>query len=649
MFSSKRNLILLLIGITFLAYFSSLGNPFIWDDEQFITSNQYVQRFDIGAIFTENTIAGTGLLSNYYRPLATLSFAIDAKIWSSNVFGFHLTNLLFHIGAGVLLFLLLEELINMKPSISSGKKEFLSERNEVESKGKRSIPAFIIALFFLIHPIQTEAVTYINSRGDSMYAFFLFASLWLFTKSLSFWGREHRGLQNHPSTTLRKEGFWIRYAYQNDIVRVIAVVFLFILSLLSKETALAGVGLFFLITLFQILKDKTLSIKNFSFRALWVIISSHKWRIAFLLALLMVTCFYMALRFTILYREDPGNFYMSQNEYTRSLAIRLFTFCKVLWIYIGLLIWPSSLHMDRVVSLVRSFFSQWVLSVIGLLVTVGIVGWWQVKKSNPWILFGAVWFIIMLVPSSGIVPINGMLYEHWLYVPMVGFFIMLYGVSSVILSEVKNLIPWVKIFRFTQDDKLLNKFLISFAIIISSLFLILTIRQNNIWSDPVRFYQYTLSFEPDSARLHNNLGMTLANSGKVQEAVSEYKKSIFWDSTYMQPHYDLANAYVALKQYNDAESEYQKALKLKPTFIPGRMNLLILYINEKQFNKALPQLVKLNNALRSSYKFQLLYGDVLWKLGQRKEAEEKFTSALLLTNNDPQMEEAISAIKSGAN
>ena len=93
-FMSTKKLVLILIGATFLAYFSSFSNPFIWDDEQFITSNAYVRNFDIGKIFTTNTVAGAGVQSNYYRPLTTLSFAVDTAIWGSNPFGFHLTNLL---------------------------------------------------------------------------------------------------------------------------------------------------------------------------------------------------------------------------------------------------------------------------------------------------------------------------------------------------------------------------------------------------------------------------------------------------------------------------------------------------------------------------------------------------------------------------
>lgn len=197
---SSGKLILILLAAVFFAYFSSLTNPFIWDDEQFITSNVYVQHFALDKIFTQSTTSGAGIVSNYYRPITTLSFAIDSKIWSfgstqdkgMNTFGFHLNNLMLHAGVGILLFFFLLEL------------------------GIGQLWSFFIALIFLIHPVQTEAVSYINSRGDSLYALFLFASLFLFFRAMS----------------------------QKGILLYIEALGLYALSIFSKEIAVAAFPLF---------------------------------------------------------------------------------------------------------------------------------------------------------------------------------------------------------------------------------------------------------------------------------------------------------------------------------------------------------------------------------------------------------------------
>jgi protein O-mannosyl-transferase len=152
-------LILFILGL--VSYGFGLNNQFVWDDEQFIYKNQFVKTFAVKEIFTTNTIAGAGELSNYYRPLTTLSFAIDYSIWGLTPFGFHLTNLLLHISAGCVLILILRAL---KIPI---------------------IPATIIAGLFIVHPIQTEAVSYANSRGDSLFTFFAFGSVLSFLYVLS--------------------------------------------------------------------------------------------------------------------------------------------------------------------------------------------------------------------------------------------------------------------------------------------------------------------------------------------------------------------------------------------------------------------------------------------------------------------------------
>lgn len=541
--NQKRKLLLILIAVTFLAYFSSLTNPFIWDDEQFITSNQYVQNFDVGKIFTSNTIAGAGITSNYYRPLTSLLFAIDAKMWSfdsaqdkeSGPFGFHLTNLFFHILAGIFLFLFLLQLFS---------------KNGETKADVGLYPAFFISLFFLIHPIQTEAVTYMNSLGDSMYAAFLFASLWLFVGVLK-----------------KKIGKW----------GIVGVFITFIASLLSKETALAGMGVYIVIFVLHVLssraKPRDLTTKNHEQISLRLSANRNDMLgISIIAGLMVIVGIYISLRLTIFNFDNTLNFYNADTLYTRSLAIRLFTFCKVLWIYLGLLLWPYPLHMERSVEIVKSFFSPWVLGMLGLLIGLTLLGIWEyTRKHTLWILVGLVWFVGMLVPASGIIPINALLYEHWLYVPMIGIVLSAYGIGQMVSFSQKNF---------------LHSMLYAFVILLSILYIVLTIRQNNIWADPIVFYRYTLSFAPNSARLHNNLGMSLSNVGDDKGAIMEYKKALALGSDYPQIYNNLGNTEMQIGEYADAEVNLKKALTLAPQFGVAKQNLIRLYLLTKQFDKA---------------------------------------------------------------
>lgn len=563
---SKRRLFAILFGVVLFSYISSFSNPFIWDDEQFITQNTYVQTFDIVKIFTTNTVAGAGVVSNYYRPLTTVSFAVDHAIWGQNTFGFHLTNVMFHAGAGILLFLLLLEL------------------------GVGQWPGFFMTLFFLIHPLQTEAITYINSRGDSLYTFFLFLSLLLFTKLLH-----------------KKIGRW----------GVFVIIGTFICSLLSKEIALAGIVLYGCILGIYLLKGKTIKKQQYPLLGLGGIVMS------------VVT--YIALRLTLLNFANTLNFYGVTNDYTRSLAIRLFTFAKVVWIYISLFFWPYPLHMERDVAWVRTFFSPWVIGLAGLILGLLLLGVWEVKKKKTgWIIFGLVWLLGMLVPGSGIIPINGILYEHWMYVPMVGLCLIIYGLWNLFLAQVH-----------------IHKILISFGIVLSILYIILTIRQNTLWSDPITFYTYTLSFG-ESGRVENNLAMSYADKGDYSQAIVHYKKSIAL-LNYSQAHYNLANAYVAIHKLDLAEQEYHKALHLDPQFALAYPALTNLYFQEEKYSQALISLQKSGQFFAKGVKYYLALGQLYRKLHMNSASDKAFSQALQMSGNDPGVAAAIEQLQQDTN
>lgn len=579
--NQKTKLILILIAATFFAYFSSLGNPFIWDDEQFITSNQYIQAFDVPKIFSTSTTAGAGVVSNYYRPLTSLSFAIDKAIWGQNPFGFHLTNLFFHISAGILLFFLLNEIFSFR--LRSDKNFSLSdpEYSKGESKGFNGLlnPAFWISLFFLIHPVQTEAVTYINSRGDSMMAFFLLGALLLFQKTLSNVIPAKAGIQSSSHSELVSESrsrIGVRDDKIKQVVLYLASLCLFILSILSKETAIAAFPLFFVLILINMFKNR----KNFA--------QSMQLYAKHIFVAVLSACIvglYWMLRLTILNFGNTLNYYSSATFYSTHLFVRLLTFARVLWTYLRLLVWPYPLHMERDVALVTSPFAWEVWGI--LLIVVGIL-WlavWEIRKKHTGIiLFGFALSSCLLLPVSGIIPINGILYEHWLYLPMTGFWVMGYGIYKF------------SIFNFQFSNKSQNTkykipntiyvWLMYFAILLAILYIVLTIRQNNIWADPITFYRYTLSFAPDSARLHNNLGMSLSDRGDNKGAIIEYKKALTLGSGYPQIYNNLGNAEMQIGEYADAEINLKKALKLAPEFTVAKQNLLKLYLLSKQFDKA---------------------------------------------------------------
>ena len=84
---SNRLLAWVVFFIGIAVYLPSLQNGFLWDDEVFFLNNENVAKFDVVKMFTESTTSGAGQTSNYYRPLTSLSFAIDYQLWGEKPLG----------------------------------------------------------------------------------------------------------------------------------------------------------------------------------------------------------------------------------------------------------------------------------------------------------------------------------------------------------------------------------------------------------------------------------------------------------------------------------------------------------------------------------------------------------------------------------
>ncbi|MFZ5376396.1 MAG: tetratricopeptide repeat protein [Patescibacteria group bacterium] len=565
MSQKKTLLVLLLIGL--VVYLNSLFNPFIWDDEQFIYKNQHIKNFEIDKIFSRSTTAGAGVDSNYFRPITSLTFAWDYQWWGLNPFGFHLTNTLLHIGVGIMIYLLFSRL-NLDKKLSFG-----------------------LAALFLVHPIQTEAVSYINSRGDSLYAFFVLAGLLVLSQIF-----------------LKKKIVWQIYDKRIVIDRPMLLVMTtvcYILAILSKEIAIVMLPLSFLVywQLLSIEKQKkqdafklssetsqTLKFrlkKNVTdtfFSSLFdKLRNQHSQIIVLLIILTVVATSYLLMRKTVWNFVDSFNFYRTDsqlqslsnqtNSYSSSLAVRLLTFNRSLYRYFGLLVFPYPLHMERDAAIETSFLTHWSmlsLALTSLIICVAV--WeWRLKKSWWW-LFGWGWFFCLMLPVSGIVAINGLFYEHWLYLPMVGFFLAIGNLINLLLRHIpKNQQAFYRFIRY---------FFIGWCTALA----LLTIRQNYIWGDSVRFYEYTLSFS-QSARLFNNLAMTYAEREQDNQALENYLKSLEYSNQYPQVYHNIGNLYLKQKNIDEAERYFLQALEINSGFYYSYQPLIQIYIYHQQNDK----------------------------------------------------------------
>ncbi|MBI5787281.1 MAG: tetratricopeptide repeat protein [Candidatus Schekmanbacteria bacterium] len=152
----QKSAIVLIILLSVLAYANTLGNGFVWDDWGMVYNNQIIKSWaNFPKVFVLNVFQDEGNMNNYCRPLLTISYMLDNSLYKLNPSGYHLTSLVFHIAAGIMIY-------------------FFTFSLFADNK-----LAFFTGLLFAVHPIHTEAVGWIAARGDVMFTFFFFTCLYL--------------------------------------------------------------------------------------------------------------------------------------------------------------------------------------------------------------------------------------------------------------------------------------------------------------------------------------------------------------------------------------------------------------------------------------------------------------------------------------
>lgn len=542
----KHVAILVLVG--FLVYLPSLFGPFVWDDEDFVYANSYVANFQVDKFFTASITEGRNKGSNYFRPIQEIAYATTHAVFGFNPFWFHLLNVLAHICAACAIFyfftLLLKQIKNGVGIFSQPKgkadtapvpvKAALGEKN-IPSHFLLSIP-FLISLVFLIHPIQTEAVSYISGLSDPLYVLFGFLSL-------------------------------IFYLLKDERKNMIPLsLFFFILSILSKETGLVFLPILILMSAIQ--QTNHLTIKN-----LWKFVA-NSWKSLF--AYLVTALLYLWYHFTFINTFDIKAAW-GNNPYANSVLVRLLTFVQNQFLYVQLLIFPKDLFMERDYSIpIQTHFLNPYLIIFVAFNALILFGIWKLRNSLPiahckLLIFTYLAFFVSLLPYTGIVLINGIFYEHFLYLPMIFFF------SFVMFTAVE--ISHLLKFTFPRNLLLLTLF------ILFVLLSLRTVQREFDWTDSIRFYSQTLEHAPKSIRIINGLGMAYADKGNLDQAIKEYSLIPPINPNIPNAYHNLANAYAAKGDIHNAEKYYLKALEVDPNFLFSFQSLANLYQQTGQKDK----------------------------------------------------------------
>ena len=367
--------------------------------------------------------------------------------------------------------------------------------------------ALLTGVLFLIHPVQTEAVAYISGLGDPLVALFL---IWSFI-------------------------FYIKYLSSRKKTFYVLALFTYFLAFLSKENSLVF--------------PATILLYHYAFK--------KKLRIKEFLPVLFMTFLYLVLRFTLLKSALP----QTEIIYWQVWIRRVPGFFAAISNYIRILILPFDLHMGYG----NRFFKLYDYRVItGFVMASSLLGYaFLRRKKDSLLLFSAFWFFITLLPSSSIYPINAFyMAEHWLYLPLVGFCLMIAKWLSDLYKNGK-----------------LKKWALFLMFCVTLFWSVLTMQQCGYWRDPETFYKRILRYAPWYPQIYYNLGRVYDNIGRRTEATAMYKKAIELKPKFSSAYSNLGNIYYCSGRYSAAVKMYKKAIESNPKCHTSYNNLGTAYGN----------------------------------------------------------------------
>ncbi len=516
---------------TLVAFRNSLNGTFVFDDVSAIQDNPTIRHLwpPWAALQPprETSVAG--------RPLINLLLAVNYAIHALEPRGYHIVNLAIHVAAALTLFNLLRALLRAPA---------LGGRFKLDA----DLLAAIVAGLWAIHPLQTESVTYVVQRAESMCGLVYLLSLYCFVRSVSW--------------------------HRSSVWRIACIASCFV-GMACKEVMVTA-------PVCMLLIDRALYASSFK--------QALRSRVGLYLG---VASSWLALATLLSGAPRPMSagsaLPFGPLEYLRTEA-------GVILHYIRLSFWPHPLILDYGWPMSPSWLQALptFLAVAGLL-GVTILIW----TRRPAAALPAALFFLLLAPTSSFYPILDPAYEHRMYLPL----------APVIL--IATLVVRAIIHRIARETRPRMIALIAFAFLVAIPLTLRTFQRNADYADPVVLWRSTLKHgglnnprainnlsaafllagqyaEARQAALHavqlasdnpeaySNLCVAATSLGMAEESINMGRIAVALRKDWPQAHYNLGVAYYAAGREDEARTEFQAVLALSPENITAARALAAL-------------------------------------------------------------------------
>ena len=491
-----------LVCISLAVYYNSLANGFVFDDYAVIVENKHIKEFSHSLpSFFNQSYFKIAGGESSYRPLATFSYFLIHSFAGLNAFYYHLSSVLLHTLNVILVYLLLRLLL-----------------------GNR-FKALLAGLLFACHPALTETVDCIAFNEDLLAACFFLLALILY----------YNAVDQGPA----------------GVTHLLSL-FFFFCGLLSKEMAIS-------LPVIILLSDLTFGAAAGQALSVDHILKTVKNRWPFYVGYAVIGLFYLVLRFLIL--VNPAD---TIRPHFGGLFERLLYLPNHIFSFLKLAAVPHDLNVEHIFAYPQRFFEithlAGSLGVLGL----GILSFLLFRHSKG-IFFGIWWFLITLFPVYNIVEIYNPFAERYLYLPLIGFCL----VVPIFLFSTFN--------RVLNNDKTVSTATVLVIIIILSAYATIAIARNRDWKDSHTLWSKTVKQSPNSGVAHGSLGRAYQEQGLLDQAIAEYQTAVKLMPNHFKAYYNLGVVRDQQGHIDQAVANYKKSIAVNPGFTDSHYNLANLY------------------------------------------------------------------------
>lgn len=500
-----------IVALVFVVYSPSLDGPFVFDDPNSVTQSELIRRLTPLSLF----------LNLSTRPLTDYSYAINYAIGEYSPRPYHATNILLHAINALLFYFLVWQTLGLRALVG-------------RYGAWRAWISLVAAAGFAVHPLATETVAYVSSRSEALVATFFLTSLLFYLIA--------------ATTRIRR----LRQAC----------------SILLPLSVAGGGGS----------KELAVAIPPALFLYDWCFLAGgrlstvgKRWR---LLALSILPLAGGGL--FLLYRAYTSP--TGLGEYGASAGLGFARFSRseylmtqfgVILHYLRLVVAPFGLSFDYDWKLARSFWSPNVILPMLLLAGLVVVAFRYVR-TQPLLSFAILWMLLILAPTSSVVPIADIAVERRMYLPLLGL-LFLGGAAAWDLSV------WIRRRASAAHAALAYVMVVTIPLLGWSQ---LTWARATLWGDAIALHQDGVEKEPGNPRIRLNLGVTYLNQGMLDEARTNLQeaKRLYDAGESIHAfrrigafiHYNLGAVLFLRQQYDEAVPQLKRALELGGEYLALR-------------------------------------------------------------------------------